>query len=120
MHIYIYLPMSPTSVGLSSVLLRFIDSMGNLSLLATGDYYYRESHNKDGGKEMVTGQGYGICIGEYNRLCPTAMGHSLVALFFLSVSIKDRPLHGPWSSHRLMIPSTYLLMGAGRLITLLS
>jgi hypothetical protein len=26
---------------------------------------------------------------------------------------------GPWSSHRLIIPSTYLLMGAGRLVTLL-
>jgi hypothetical protein len=32
----------------------------------------------------------------------------------------DRPLYGPWSSHRLIIPSTYLLMGAGRLVTLLS
>ena len=36
------------------------------------------------------------------------------------VSIKDRLLHGPWSSHRLIIPSTYLLMGAERLVTLLS
>jgi hypothetical protein len=60
--------MIPTSAGLSSALLRFIGSVGNLSLLATGDYYYRESHNKDGGKKMVTGQGYGMCIGGYNRL----------------------------------------------------
>jgi hypothetical protein len=59
-------------------------------------------------------------IGGCNRLCPTATGHSLVALFSLSVSIKNRPLHGPWSSHRLIIPSTNLLMGVGRLITLLS
>jgi hypothetical protein len=44
----------------------------------------------------------------------------IVALLSLSVSIKDHPLHGPWSSHRLIIPSTYLLMGAGRLVTLLS
>jgi hypothetical protein len=36
------------------------------------------------------------------------------------VSIKDRPLLGPWSSYRLIIPSTYLLMGEGRLVTLLS
>jgi hypothetical protein len=41
---------------------------------------------------MVTGQGYGMGIGGYSRLCPTAMEHSLVALFFLSVSVKDHPL----------------------------
>jgi hypothetical protein len=69
---------------------------------------------------MVTAQGYDMGIGGCNRLYPAATGHSLVALFYLSVSIKDRPLHGPWSSHRLIIPSTYLLMGAGRLVTLLS
>jgi hypothetical protein len=44
---------------------------------------------------MVTGQGYGMGIGGCNRLCPAATGHSLVALFFLSMSIKDRPLYGP-------------------------
>jgi hypothetical protein len=69
---------------------------------------------------MVTRQGYGMGIGGCNKLCLAAMGHSLVAPFSLSVSIKDRSLHGPWSSHRLIIPSTYLLMGARRLITLLS
>jgi hypothetical protein len=69
---------------------------------------------------MVIGQGCGMGIDGYNRLCPVAMGHSLVALFSLSVSIKDHPLHGLWSSHRLIIPSTYLLMGIGRLVTLLS
>jgi hypothetical protein len=42
--------MSPTSAGSSSALLRFIGSVGNLSLLTTGDYYYHESHNKNGGK----------------------------------------------------------------------
>jgi hypothetical protein len=41
---------------------------------------------------MVTGQGYDMGIGGCNRLCPAAIGHSLVALFFLSMSIKDRPL----------------------------
>jgi hypothetical protein len=44
---------------------------------------------------MVTGQGFGMGIGGCNRLCPAATGHSLVALFSLSVSIKDRLLHGP-------------------------
>jgi hypothetical protein len=44
---------------------------------------------------MVTRQGYGMDIGGCNRLCPVATGHSLVALFSLSMSIKDRPLYGP-------------------------
>jgi hypothetical protein len=36
------------------------------------------------------------------------------------VSIKDRSLRGPWSSHRFIVLSIYLLMGAGRLVSLLS
>jgi hypothetical protein len=44
---------------------------------------------------------------------------ALVA-FVLPVSIKDRSLHGPWSSHRFIVPSIYLLMGAGKLVSLLS
>jgi hypothetical protein len=36
------------------------------------------------------------------------------------VLIKDRLLHGPWSSHIFIVPSIYLLMGAGRLVSLLS
>ena len=32
-------------------------------------------------------------IGGCKKLCPAAMGHSLVTLLFLSVSVKDRPLH---------------------------
>jgi hypothetical protein len=40
----------------------------------------------------VTGQGYGMGIGGCNRLCPAATRHSLVALFFLFVSIEDRLL----------------------------
>jgi hypothetical protein len=74
---------------------------------------------KIGERKMVTRQGYGMDIGGCNRLCPTTTGHSLVALFSLFVSIKNCSLHGPWSSYRLIILSTYLLMGAGRLITLL-
>jgi hypothetical protein len=104
-----------------AALLRFIDSMSNLSLLTVGGYYYYyNSHDKMMKKEMMTGQRYGMGIGGCYRLCPAATGHSLVALFFLSMSIKDCPLHGPWSSHRFIILSTYLLMGAGRFVTLLS
>jgi hypothetical protein len=67
---------------------------------------------------MVTEQGCGMGLGGCGRLCPAATGHSLVALISLSMSIKDRSLHGPWSSHKFIIPSTYLLIGAGRLVTL--
>jgi hypothetical protein len=68
---------------------------------------------------MVIWQGCGMGFGRCKRLCLVTMGHSLVALFSLSMSIKDRLLHGSWSSHRLIIPSTYLLMGAEKLVTLL-
>jgi hypothetical protein len=44
---------------------------------------------------------------------------ALVA-FVPPVLIKDRLLHGPWSSHIFIVPSIYLLMGAGRLVSLLS
>ena len=40
-------------------------------------------------------------------------GHGLVKLLSLSVSVKDQSLHkASWASHRLIIPSTYLGMGA--------
>ena len=41
---------------------------------------------------METEQGHGTGIGGCDELCPAAMGLSLVILFSLSVSIKDRPL----------------------------
>jgi hypothetical protein len=43
-------------------------------------------------RKMVTRQGYGMGIDGCNRLCPVTTGHSLVALFSLSVSIDDRLL----------------------------
>jgi hypothetical protein len=43
-----------------------------------------------------------------------------LVVFVPPMSIKDRSLHGPWSSHRFFVPSIYLLMGAGRLVSLLS
>jgi hypothetical protein len=100
-------------------LLRFIGSVSSLSLLTIRGYYYYNSHDKMMEGKMVTEQGYGMDIGGCNRLCSAAMGHGLVALFFLSVSIEDRPLM--WILVRSQIfPSTYLLMGAGMLVTLLS
>jgi hypothetical protein len=44
---------------------------------------------------------------------------ALVA-FVPPVLIKDRSLHESWSSHRFIVPNIYLLMGAGRLVSLLS
>jgi hypothetical protein len=83
--------MDLTSAGLSSALLRFIDSVSNLPLLTICGYYYYYSHNKMMEKMMI-GQEYGMGIGGYNRLCPVTTGHSLVALFSLSMSIEDCPL----------------------------
>ena len=65
--------------------------MSNLPLLIIGDYY-NYSHDKNDERKMETEQGYGMDIGGCNELCPMAMGHSLVTLFSLSVSIEDRPL----------------------------
>jgi hypothetical protein len=64
-------------------MLRFTGSMSDLLLLIIGDYYY--THDKMMEKKIVTGQGYGMGIGGCSRLCPVAAGHSLVALFFLSL-----------------------------------
>ena len=64
--------------------------MSNLLLLIIWDYYY--SHNKRMKGKMETGQGYGMGIGGCDELCPMATELSLVTLFSLSVSIKDRPL----------------------------
>ena len=65
--------------------------MSNLPLLIIDDYY-NYSHDKNDERKMETGQGYGMGIGGCNELCPAATGLSLVILFFLSVSIEDRPL----------------------------
>jgi hypothetical protein len=76
-----------------ATLLRFIGSVGNLSLLTIGCYYYYNSQDNMMERKMVTRQGFGMGNGGCNRLCPTAMGFSLVALFSLFVSIEDRSLH---------------------------
>ena len=65
--------------------------MSNLPLLTISDYYIY-SHDKMMKGKIETGQGYGMGIGGCNRLSPAAIGHGLVALFSLSVSIEDRPL----------------------------
>jgi hypothetical protein len=43
-------------------------------------------------RKMVTVQGSSMGIGGCNKLCLAATGQSLIALFFLSMSIEDHPL----------------------------
>jgi hypothetical protein len=54
--------------------------------------------------------GFGRC----NRLCPAAMGLSLVALFSLSVSIEDRPLHWTLVKSQTYYPEHILAYGSGK------
>ena len=64
-------------------------------------------------RKLVTGQGYGLGIGGCKRLCFRGCGVGLGYTTFPAWSVKDRSLHkASWASHRLIIPSTYLGMGA--------
>ena len=64
--------------------------------------------------KIVTGQGYGMVIGGCNKLCPTAMGLSLVTLFSLFVSIKDRPLLWMVVRSQTYYPKHILGYGSGK------
>ena len=83
--------MSPTSTCSSSCYAYVFGSMSNLSLLTIGDYY-NYFHDKNDERKMESRQGYDMGIGGCNELCPVATGLTLVTLFFLSMSIEDRPL----------------------------
>jgi hypothetical protein len=63
-------------------------------------------------RKMVTMQGYGMGIGGCNWLCPTATGHSLVALFFLFVSIEDRLLLWMLVRSQIYYPEHILTYGS--------
>jgi hypothetical protein len=93
---------------------RFIGSVSNLSLLSIGGYDYYNSHDKLMEEKMVTGQGYGMGFGGCCRLCSAAMRHGLVALFFLSVSIKDRPLLWIIVRSQTYCPEHILAYGSGK------
>ena len=62
-------------------------------------------------RKMVTGQGYGLGIGGCKRLCPAAVGHSLVTLLSLSVSVKDQPLHKALGKSQTYYPKHILGYG---------
>jgi hypothetical protein len=65
-------------------------------------------------RKMVIGQGYGVGIGGCNRLCSTTIGHSLVALFSLSVSIENRPLLWMVVRSQTYYPKHILAYGNGK------
>ena len=96
--------------------LGFFGSVSNLPLLTVGNYYYY-SHNKmvkekwRPGRDMVwVLVGVRDCV-----LRPT--GHSLVTLFSLSVSVKDRLLHWVLGKSQTYYPEH--ILGYGRLEDLL-
>ena len=53
-------------------------------------------------------------IGGCDELCPVATGHSLVTLFSLSVSFKDRPLHWILVRSQTYYPEHILAYGSGK------
>ena len=61
---------------------------------------------------MVTRQGYGLGIGGCKRLCRRGHGAWLGYTAFPVWSVKDRSLHKASRQVRLIIPSTYLGIGA--------
>jgi hypothetical protein len=65
-------------------------------------------------RKMVTGQGYGMGIGGCNMLCPMATGLSLVALFFLFVSVEDRSLHWTLVKLQTYYSEHMLAYGSGK------
>ena len=84
-------PKSLTSAGSSSCYAQVFCSMSNLLLLTIGDCYIY-SHDKNDERKMETGQGYGMGYGGCDELRLAATGLSLVTLFSVFMSIKDRPL----------------------------
>ena len=107
------LSMTPTSIGRVAAMLRLFGSVSNLSLLTIGDYYYH-SYDKmvkvkwRPGRDMVQ-----VLLGV--RGCvPWTTGHSLVTLFSLFVSVKDRPLHWILVRSKTYYPEHILAYGSGK------
>ena len=83
-----------------------------MPLLTIGDYYYSDNKMMKG--KMEIGQGYGMGIGGCDELCPTTTGLSLVTLFFLSMSIEDRPLLWMVVRSQTYYPKHILAYGSGK------
>ena len=63
---------------------------------------------------MVTGQGYGWVLVGVRGCVLRPIGHSLVTLFPCLCQLRTGHCISLEASHRFIIPSTYLLMGAGK------
>ena len=72
------------------------------------------THDKMVERKMETEQVFGLGIGGCKRLCPTANGHSLVTLFPYLCRLRNGRCNGRKASHRSIVLSTYLGMGAGK------
>ena len=84
--------MSPTSIDRVAAMRRFFGSVSNLPLLTVGDYHYY-SHNKMVKGEIRPGRDMVRVLVGVTGYVPRPMGHHLVTLFSLSVSVKDGPSH---------------------------
>ena len=103
--------MSPTSLGRVAAMLRFFGSVSNLPLLTIGDYYYHSYDKMVKGKWRPGRDMVWVLVGV--RGCvPRPTGHSLVTLFSLSVSVKDRPLYWTLGKSQTYYPEH--ILGYGR------
>ena len=92
--------------------------MSNLPLLIIGDYYYHSYDKMVKGKWRPGRDMVWVLVGV--RGCvPRPTGHNLVTLFFLSVSVKDRPLHWVLVKSQIYYPKHILVYGS-RKVSLLS
>ena len=81
-----------SSIGRVAAMLRIFGSVSNLPLLTIGDYYYHSYDKMVKGKWRSGRDMVWVLVGV--RGCvPWPMGHSLVTLFSLSMSVKDWLLH---------------------------
>ena len=85
--------------------------MTNLSLLTIGDYYYH-SHEKNGEKKWRPGRDIVWVLVDVRGCVPWSTGHSLVTLFSLSVSVKDRLLHWILVRSQSYYPEHILVYGS--------
>ena len=83
--------MSPTSIDRVAAMLSFFGSMSNLPLLIVGDYY-NYSHDKMMKGKWRPGRDMVCVLVDVTGCDLRPKGLSLVTLFSLSMSVKDRPL----------------------------
>ena len=86
--------------------------MSNLPLLTIGDYYY--SHNKMMKRKRRPGRDMVWVLMGVKGCVPRPTGLSLVTLFSLFVSIKDRPLLWMVVRSQTYYPEHILAYGSGK------